>query len=149
LAARQSFWAAVAVAYALLLFTWPEVEAIRVQLALFASMAPVVAALMLTFSRGAFLVFIVVNVLFLLWRRQGQKTLVFCRAPGGGRAASSKRSLRSRGNRVRKRTQRHQRRRIERALVAASAEILRSPFTATASARFSGPTPCAARARSI
>jgi len=65
-----------AVAYALLLFTWAESKQFGFRLALLASMAPVVAALMLTFSRGAFLGFIVVNVLFLLWRRKA-KTLVF------------------------------------------------------------------------
>jgi len=41
-----------------------------------ASMGLVVVALMLTFSRGAFLGFIVVNVLFLLWRRNA-KALIF------------------------------------------------------------------------
>src|SRR5260221_11523850 len=65
-----------AVAYALLLFTCAESKQFGFRLALFASIAPVVAALMLTFSRGAFLGFIVVNVLFLLWRRKA-KTLVF------------------------------------------------------------------------
>jgi O-antigen ligase len=57
------------VSYALLLFTWAESKESKLKFALFASMAPVVVALMLTFSRGAFLGFIVVNVLFLLWRR--------------------------------------------------------------------------------
>jgi O-antigen ligase len=65
-----------AVAYALLLFTWAESKQFGFRLALLASMALVVAALMLTFSRAAFLGFIVVNVLFLLWRRNA-KTLIF------------------------------------------------------------------------
>ena len=58
-----------AVAYALMLFTWAESKDRGLKLALLASMGLVVVALTLTFSRGAFLCFIVVNVLFLLWRR--------------------------------------------------------------------------------
>jgi len=65
-----------AVAYALLLFTWAESKDPGLRPALLASMGLVVTALVLTFSRGAFLGFIVVNVLFLLWRRNA-KTLVF------------------------------------------------------------------------
>jgi O-antigen ligase len=65
-----------AVAYALLLFTWAESKDRGLKLALLASMGLVVVALMLTFSRGAFLGFIVVNVLFLLWRRNA-KALTF------------------------------------------------------------------------
>ena len=57
-----------AVAYALLLFTWAESKEPGQKLALLASMGMVVVALMLTFSRGAFIGFIVVNALFLLWR---------------------------------------------------------------------------------
>jgi O-antigen ligase len=65
-----------AVAYALLLFTWAESKDTGLRLSLLASMGMVVVALVLTFSRGAFLGFIVVNVLFLLWRRNA-KTLIF------------------------------------------------------------------------
>jgi O-antigen ligase len=65
-----------AVAYALLIFTWAESREPGLRVALLASMGLVVVALMLTFSRGAFLGFIVVNVLFLLWRRNA-KTLIF------------------------------------------------------------------------
>src|SRR6266571_3099975 len=65
-----------AVAYALLLFTWAESKDTGLRLALLVTMAMVVVALILTFSRGAFLGFIVVNVLFLLWRRNA-KTLIF------------------------------------------------------------------------
>jgi len=64
------------VAYALLLFTWAESKQPGLRLALLASMGMVVVALVLTFSRGAFFGFIVVNVLFLLWRRNA-KTLTF------------------------------------------------------------------------
>ena len=56
-----------AVAYALLLFAWAEAkERAGLRLALFASMALVGVALLLTFSRGAFFGFLVVNLLFLL-----------------------------------------------------------------------------------
>ena len=65
-----------AVAYALLLFTFAETKDTRLKLALLASMGVVIAALVLTFSRGAFLGFVVVNVLFLLWRRDA-KALIF------------------------------------------------------------------------
>jgi len=64
------------VAYALLLFPWAESKESRLRLALLASMGLTVVAMVLTFSRGAFLGFIVVNVLFLLWRRN-TKTLIF------------------------------------------------------------------------
>jgi O-antigen ligase len=65
-----------AVAYALLLFTWAESKESGLKLALITSMGMVVVALVLTFSRGAFLGFIVVNLLFLLWRRD-VRTLIF------------------------------------------------------------------------
>jgi hypothetical protein len=64
------------VAYALLLFTWAESKEYGLRIALLASMGLVVIALILTFSRGSFLGFIVVNVLFLLWRRNA-KALIF------------------------------------------------------------------------
>lgn len=64
------------VAYALLLFVWAESKEPGARLALLASMGLVAAALVLTFSRGAFVGFIVVNVLFLLWRRN-VKALTF------------------------------------------------------------------------
>lgn len=58
-----------AVAYALALFTWPLTRERPLRLALAASMLLIVAALVLTFSRGAFVGFVVVNVLFVLTRR--------------------------------------------------------------------------------
>ncbi len=58
-----------ATAYALLLFTWAATQERMLRLALFAAMGLVVAALVLTFSRGAFFAFFVVNGLFLLSRR--------------------------------------------------------------------------------
>ncbi len=63
------------VAYALLLFTWAESRHSGVRLALAASMGLVIVALVLTFSRGAFIGFAVVNLLFVIWRRN-VKTLV-------------------------------------------------------------------------
>jgi O-antigen ligase len=65
-----------AIAYALLLFTWSESKERGLSLALLALMGLVAVALMLTFSRGAFLGFILVNMLFLLWRRN-VRTLIF------------------------------------------------------------------------
>ena len=65
-----------AVSYALLLFTWAEARGSGFRLALLASMGLVVAALLLTFSRGAFFGFIVVNALFLLWRHNARTLTV-------------------------------------------------------------------------
>jgi O-antigen ligase len=65
-----------AAAYALLLFTWAESKERWLRLALLASMGLVVVALMLTFSRGAFLGFIVVNALFLMWRVNARTVLL-------------------------------------------------------------------------
>lgn len=58
-----------AVGYALLLFTFAGTRDYLARAALLASMAVVVLALGLTFSRGAFVGFVIVNALFLLWRR--------------------------------------------------------------------------------
>jgi O-antigen ligase len=57
-----------AVAYALLLFAWAESKSVYFRWACLASMGVVVTALIFTFSRGAFLGFVVVNALFILWR---------------------------------------------------------------------------------
>lgn len=65
------------VAYALLLFTWAETRTPAAKLGLLASMGLAVVALTLTFSRGAFLGFVVINLLFLLWRRNGGALVVF------------------------------------------------------------------------
>jgi len=59
-----------AVAYALLLFTWAVTQDRALKLALAVSILLVVAALVLTFSRGAFFAFLVVNLLFLATRRR-------------------------------------------------------------------------------
>jgi len=66
-----------ACAYALLLFTWAGAKSPGLRLVLLASIGLVVVALVLTFSRGAFLSFILVNVLFLLWRRNAKTLMLF------------------------------------------------------------------------
>lgn len=65
-----------AIAYALMLYTYPATEDGRLRLALLASMGLVVVALTLTFSRGAFFGFVVVNLLFMLSRRTAAAFLV-------------------------------------------------------------------------
>jgi O-antigen ligase len=57
-----------AAAYALLLFTWWETKRPGLKAFLFVTMGLLAFALMLTFSRGAFTGFIVVNLLFLAWK---------------------------------------------------------------------------------
>lgn len=63
------------VAYALLLFTWAGSRQAGEKSVLLVTMALVVCALVLTFSRGAFAGFVVVNAAFVLWRRS-MRTLV-------------------------------------------------------------------------
>lgn len=58
-----------AVAYALLLFVWDRATGLARKTLLLASMGGVVIALLLTFSRGAFLGFILVNIIYLFSRR--------------------------------------------------------------------------------
>src|SRR2546422_1737830 len=57
-----------AMAYALLFFTWWETKEPRLRLALFFTLGVIGIALLLTFSRGAFLGFVIVNALFLVWK---------------------------------------------------------------------------------
>ena len=57
-----------AVAYALLLFVWGETEDLALKTVLVPTMAALFLALILTFSRAAFLGFFFVNALFLLWK---------------------------------------------------------------------------------
>jgi O-antigen ligase len=64
-----------ACAYALMLFTWDRSHNMMLKTALAIAMALVVIALLLTFSRGAFFGFILVNVVYLFSRRR-VKTLV-------------------------------------------------------------------------
>jgi O-antigen ligase len=58
-----------AIAYALLLFTWAEARDLPQRWVLLAAAALTVVALVLTFSRGAFVELAVVSTLFVLWRR--------------------------------------------------------------------------------
>jgi O-antigen ligase len=64
-----------ACAYALLLFTWDRSENMALKSTLLIAMVLVVLALLVTFSRGAFFGFILVNVIYLFSRRR-VKTLV-------------------------------------------------------------------------
>ena len=57
-----------AVAYALLLFPWWETKRPGLKLFLFLTMGALAFSLLLTFSRGAFVGFLLVNLLFLVWR---------------------------------------------------------------------------------
>jgi O-antigen ligase len=57
-----------AVAYALLLFTWGESKDLTLKSLLVVTMGVLTLALLFTFSRGAFVGFILVNALFLLWK---------------------------------------------------------------------------------
>ena len=57
-----------ATAYALLLFPWWETRRPGLKLFLFLTMGVLSFALLLTFSRGAFVGFLLVNVLFLMWK---------------------------------------------------------------------------------
>jgi hypothetical protein len=65
-----------AIAYALLLFTWSQTKDYSVKLMLLVSIGLVVVALVLTFSRGGFVGFIFVSVLFLISRRHIGSLLV-------------------------------------------------------------------------
>jgi len=57
-----------AVAYALLLFTWGETRDYTLKTVLVATMGLLFVALVLTFSRGAMVGFVLVNALFVLWK---------------------------------------------------------------------------------
>jgi O-antigen ligase len=63
------------IAYALLLFTWADSREFGLRLALLVSMAMLIIAIVLMFSRATYAGFLVANVLFLLWRRNA-KTMV-------------------------------------------------------------------------
>jgi O-antigen ligase len=68
-----------ACAYALLLFTWDRSSNLALKALLMLCMALVVMALLVTFSRGAFFGFILVNVIYLFSRRH-VKTLALAAA---------------------------------------------------------------------
>jgi O-antigen ligase len=65
-----------AIAYALLLFTWSEARGAWLRTLLLATAALTAAALVLTFSRGAFVALAVVNVLYVLWGRSIRTMIV-------------------------------------------------------------------------
>lgn len=66
-----------ATAYALLLFIWDRTPRPSLKALSFLSMGVVSAALLLTFSRGAIVAFVIVNAIYLFSRRK-LKTLVLC-----------------------------------------------------------------------
>ena len=57
-----------AVAYALLLFTWGETKDLSLKTVLVVTMGVLSLALLFTFSRGAFVGFLIVNALYLVWK---------------------------------------------------------------------------------
>jgi len=65
-----------AIVYALLLYTWSQTRDYGLKVMLLASIGLVVVALVLTFSRGGFVGFMLVSVLFLISRRQIGSLLV-------------------------------------------------------------------------
>jgi O-antigen ligase len=65
-----------AVASALALFTWSETANRGLRLALLVALALTALALILTFSRGAFVALAVVNALYVLWRFSAKTLLV-------------------------------------------------------------------------
>jgi O-antigen ligase len=65
-----------AIAYALLLFTWAEAKDLPLRWMLLAAAGATAVALVLTFSRGAFVELAVVSALYVLWRRSF-RTAVF------------------------------------------------------------------------
>jgi O-antigen ligase len=75
-----------AVAYALLLFTWGETKDVRLKTVLVATMGALTLALLFTFSRGAFVGWILVNVLFLVWKFNARTAAIAVLAAGIGLA---------------------------------------------------------------
>ena len=71
-----------AVAYALLLFTWGETKDLRLKTVLIFTMGILTVALILTFSRGAMVGWVLVNVLYLVWKFNA-KTLGIALLAGG------------------------------------------------------------------
>ena len=65
-----------ACAYALLLFMWDRSENMALKTTLMIAMALVVLALLVTFSRGAFFGFILVNIVYLITRRRVKTLLI-------------------------------------------------------------------------
>jgi O-antigen ligase len=64
------------IAYALLLFVWDRADNMALKTVLFFSMGVVVASLVLTFSRGAYVGFVIVNAIFMITRVRGRTLLL-------------------------------------------------------------------------
>jgi O-antigen ligase len=75
-----------AVAYALLLFTWGETKDARLKTILLVTMGVLTIALLFTFSRGAFVGWVMVNVLFLVWKFNAKTIGLAILAGGAGLA---------------------------------------------------------------
>jgi O-antigen ligase len=75
-----------AVAYALLLFTWGETKDARLKTILLLTMGVLTIALLFTFSRGAFVGWVMVNVLFLVWKFNAKTIGLAILAGGAGLA---------------------------------------------------------------
>jgi len=75
-----------AVAYGLLLFTWGETKDVRLKTVLVATMGALTLALLFTFSRGAFIGWVMVNVLFLVWKFNARTAALAILAAGIGLA---------------------------------------------------------------
>src|SRR5207302_1151877 len=73
-----------AVAYALLLFTWGETKDARLKTILLVTMGVLTIALLFTFSRGAFVGWVMVNVLFLVWKFNAKTIGLAILAGGAG-----------------------------------------------------------------
>jgi O-antigen ligase len=73
-----------AVAYALLLFTWGETKDLRLKSVLICSMGILTIALVLTFSRGSMTGWVLVNVLFLVWKFNAKTMGLAVLAAGAG-----------------------------------------------------------------
>lgn len=73
-----------AVAYALLLFTWGETKDLRLKTVLVFTMGILTIALVLTFSRGAMVGWVLVNALFLVWKFNAKTIGLALLAAGAG-----------------------------------------------------------------
>ena len=65
-----------AAAYALVLFTWADAQSRSLKLLALVAIGLTVAALMLTFSRGAYVAMAVASALYVLWRRNARTLIV-------------------------------------------------------------------------
>src|SRR3954467_5224397 len=75
-----------AVAYALLLFTWGETRDVRLKTVLVATTGPLTLAVLCSFSRGAFVGWMLVNGLFRVWKFNARTAAIAVLAAGIGLA---------------------------------------------------------------